>query len=170
MPIKHKLLLLGLLAVIGLAGCNRSASQAPAELNQPTGSPQVDLPNQLETATAGGFATQTVLAAGPQEIEASEPAPSPTTTNPLVATATSTNTPPTNTPEPTEEEEEPDPTKTVCSSPYTVQAGEWVWSIGRKCNIHPDWIISANGLVYPYLIYPGQVLILPANAPPFPGP
>jgi LysM repeat protein len=57
-----------------------------------------------------------------------------------------------------------------CSSPYTVKKGDWVWDIGRSCNIHPNSIIAANNLYYPYTIYPGDVLILPDNAPPFPGP
>jgi LysM repeat protein len=57
-----------------------------------------------------------------------------------------------------------------CNSPYTVVKGDWVWDIGRRCNIHPNAIIAANNLYYPYTIYPGDVLILPDNAPPFPGP
>jgi LysM repeat protein len=51
-----------------------------------------------------------------------------------------------------------------------VQKGEWVWSIGRKCNIDPNAIIRTNGLVYPYLLYPGDKLTLPKNAAPFTGP
>lgn len=68
------------------------------------------------------------------------------------------------TPTPTAE-----PEKKTCKSPYTVRYGEWVWKIGRRCNISPYAIIDANGLVPPYWLYPGDVLILPRNAPPFPG-
>jgi LysM repeat protein len=66
--------------------------------------------------------------------------------------------PPTATPEPAAD----------CDSPYTVKAGDWVWNIGRRCNIHPDSIIAANNLRWPYLLHPGDILVLPANAPPFP--
>jgi hypothetical protein len=58
---------------------------------------------------------------------------------------------------------------TPCKSPYTVHYGDWVWKIGRRCDISPYAIIKANGLLPPYWLYPGDVLILPRNAPPFPG-
>ncbi len=57
---------------------------------------------------------------------------------------------------------------TPCKSPYTVHSGDWVWKIGRRCNISPYAIIRANGLYPPYWLYPGDKLILPRNAPPFP--
>jgi LysM repeat protein len=59
--------------------------------------------------------------------------------------------------------------KSACKSPYTVRSGEWVYKIGRKCNISPYAIIAANHLAWPYWLRPGQVLTLPKNAPPFPG-
>jgi LysM repeat protein len=52
-------------------------------------------------------------------------------------------------------------TGTPCASPYIVQAGEWVYSIARKCGVTPEAIIEANQLVYPYTIYPGDELIIP---------
>jgi LysM repeat protein len=55
-----------------------------------------------------------------------------------------------------------------CKSPYTVRGGEWVYKIARRCNINPYSIIQANGLAAPYWLRPGQVLVLPKNAPPFP--
>lgn len=59
--------------------------------------------------------------------------------------------------------------KADCKSPYKVRSGEWVYKIGRKCNISPYAIIAANHLSWPYWLRPGQVLVLPKNAPPFPG-
>lgn len=58
---------------------------------------------------------------------------------------------------------------TPCKSPYIVHSVDWVWKIGRRCNISPYAIINANGLLPPYWLYPGDKLILPRNAPPFPG-
>lgn len=45
---------------------------------------------------------------------------------------------------------------------YTVQKGEWVYSIARKFGVDPNAIISANNLQPPnYTVYPGQVLTIP---------
>ena len=125
-----------------------------------------DAPSQVETLMAGELATMTAIAGG-----GTQPTATPLV---LAPTATPQGAVPTPIP-PTEEPEEEEPTNTPkpqvdCSSPYTVKKGDWVWNIGRTCNIHPNSIIAANGLVYPYIIYPGQTLILPSNAPPFPGP
>lgn len=128
-----------------------------------------DSVEQVQTLMAGNLATQTAIAGG-QSATATQPAvptAMPVATQ-VPAEAQPTPVPPTPTPKPTHTPE-PEPVAD-CSSPYTVQKGDWVWDIGRTCNIHPDWIISANGLVWPYIIYPGDLLILPANAPPFPGP
>ena len=59
--------------------------------------------------------------------------------------------------------------KSTCKSPYKVRSGEWVYKIGRKCNISPYAIIAYNHLSWPYWLRPGQVLLFPKNAPPFPG-
>jgi LysM repeat protein len=45
---------------------------------------------------------------------------------------------------------------------YTVQAGEWVYSIARKFGVDPQAIIDANNLVAPYTLSVGQKLIIPA--------
>jgi LysM repeat protein len=44
---------------------------------------------------------------------------------------------------------------------YTVQPGEWIYSIARKFGVDPWAIIEANNLQYPYTIYPGDVLTIP---------
>ena len=169
------------IAIAACSGPSRSAS-TPVDGSDPqpggeTQQPQAtDAPSQVETLMAGELATQTAIASGAQP-----DAPAATEAGPTAAPATATQipedsgqqqdptaVPPTETPEPTDE---PDPEPQVdCSSPYTVQKGDWVWDIGRRCNIHPESIIAANGLVYPYIVYPGDLLILPSNAPPFVGP
>lgn len=44
---------------------------------------------------------------------------------------------------------------------YTVQSGEWVYSIARKFGVDPQAIIDLNNLPFPYTLYPGDVLIIP---------
>jgi|Deesub1362A_J573_1020465.scaffolds.fasta_scaffold00887_3 LysM repeat protein len=55
------------------------------------------------------------------------------------------------------------PTNTPLSGgrQYTVQPGEYVWSIARKFGVDPWAIIEANNLQFPYTIYPGDVLTIP---------
>lgn len=44
---------------------------------------------------------------------------------------------------------------------YTVQAGDWVYSIARKFGVDPDAIIEANNMTSPYTVHPGDELIIP---------
>lgn len=193
MHIKRTVMAILILSAFVLVSCQRPASTAPTDLQgdgqvQPTDSQQGQegdgsqpeptddgavIPDEMATAVAGGFATQTAVAAGGEgqsggNIEATdEPAPEATAapeeaTQPPAENPTATPVPPADTPVP--------PKVTSCDSPYTVQAGDWVWDIGRRCNIHPDLIIAVNGLRWPYTIFPGDVLTLPNNAPAFPGP
>ncbi len=55
----------------------------------------------------------------------------------------------------------PAPAPGLCSSPYTVQAGDTVYSIARKCGKTPAAIVTANNLVNPNLIFVGQKLQIP---------
>jgi len=55
----------------------------------------------------------------------------------------------------------PTPVPGTCSSPYTVQPGDTVYSIGRKCGKTPSAIITANNLINPNLIFVGQKLQIP---------
>jgi LysM repeat protein len=48
-------------------------------------------------------------------------------------------------------------------STYTVQPGDTLASIGRAYGISWPDIASANSIAWPYTIYPGQVLVLPAR-------
>ncbi len=171
------LLILSALALAACGGPSRSASTpvtVPGETQtggeaQPTDDGTGgNAPEQLATVMAGELATQTAVAGGGGEFVPSEPTDAAAPTDAPVVEPTAeppTAEPPTPTPEP--------PTATSapavdCSSPYTVKAGDWVWNIGRRCNIHPDSIIAANNLRWPYTLYPGDILTLPSNAPPFP--
>ncbi len=164
-----------LILAISLTACELPASTPPAGSGQSgatntPGGPPAETPDALKTLIAVELATQTAMATTPQPggeqlptavppVEETAPAELPTAT-PVVPTPV----PPTATPVPTAIPQ------ANCQSPYTVKKGDWVWDIGRRCNIHPNSIIAANGLYWPYTIYPGDILILPANAPPFPGP
>ncbi len=183
---KRIFLILAIIAVFALVGCNRSASTPPAggevaasptapfpEPNQGSGQ---DLQGEMGTLAAGGFATLTAQASestggGQSSVVVETPAPEAVQPE---ATQVQQVEPQPVEPQPvTTEAPAPEPTSApvvvVCTSPYTVEKGEWVYSIGRKCNIDPNAIITANRLVYPYTLYPGDQLILPANAAPFPG-
>jgi len=181
MKIKHLILILVLVLSLGLAACTRSASESPTAVpdagttdTEGTGQP----PSNMETAVAGGgFATQTAQAeeAQGQQPVATEPAPTAEAPSGEESQPTEAPTAEEPTAEPTEV---PTATGGSCTSPYTVQSGEWIWSIGRKCNILPRAIIDANNLACYYdlagrlqcPIYAGTQLVLPANAPPFVGP
>jgi LysM repeat protein len=52
---------------------------------------------------------------------------------------------------------------------HTVKSGETLFSIGRLYGVNPYSIAAANNIPYPYIIYPGQQLIIPIGTTP-PGP
>lgn len=179
------------LVALALVGCVRPASTQPANVapgevqataTMPFPAPETkatdtgSLPDAMNTLTAGGFATMTAQAveqsgsgstsggdtggsAGTGSVVQDTPTPEPQVVVPAAPEPTQAPPAPTQAPQPAPN----------CSSPYTVVKGDWVYQIGRRCNLHPDDIIAANGLRYPYLIYPGDVLTLPSNARPFPG-
>lgn len=64
---------------------------------------------------------------------------------------------------PTEGSSGASPTNTALAggTEYTVLAGEWVYSIARKFGVEPQAIIDLNGLVYPFTLYPGDVIKIP---------
>jgi LysM repeat protein len=158
MEMKRLLIVLALVALLGLAACSRSATPSNPEALPGTDSdlpfPTSEFP-QMDILQTAAVATQTALAGagGGQPGQGTEVAPQPTSPP---AQAGPTNTPaPTAVPKPTATQEPVD-----CDSPYTVQKGEWVYSIGRKCGVDPNTIIQLNGLYPPYLLYPGDKLIL----------
>jgi len=64
----------------------------------------------------------------------------------------------------------PPPTTTTvqsdCSSPYTVQPGEWLYRIASKCGVAVTDLIAANPGVNPDFVFPGQQINLPGGASP----
>ena len=55
--------------------------------------------------------------------------------------------------------------KAYASSTYVVQAGDTLYLIGLKFNLSWQSIASANNIVSPYTIYPGEVLVIPSPTP-----
>lgn len=47
---------------------------------------------------------------------------------------------------------------------YVVQQGDRLFSIGRLFNVNPYAIAQANSLAAPYIIYPGQKLVIPGSS------
>lgn len=46
---------------------------------------------------------------------------------------------------------------------HTVKQGEWIYCIARAYKVSPWSIATANGIPWPYWVYPGQVLSIPAD-------
>jgi len=175
---KRIILIVLLITVLAIAGCTRSASRPPTgdatatvgegtsqiPFPTPESGGEAGVPDEMSTAVAGGFATQTAVAAGEQPMQDTTVPEATSVVEPTTAPATAT---PTQKPAGTGSGSS---TSVDCTSPYKVKQGDWVWDIGRRCNIHPDSIIAANNLRWPYIIYPGDMLVLPSNAPAFPGP
>ncbi len=97
-----------------------------------------------------------VLVTGQQQEETS-PTPTPKPTQPAEKTPKPT-TKPTKTPKPTEA---PQKENTIT---YTVQAGDHLMKIARELNLDWTQIAALNNLSWPYIIVPGQNLILPGGA------
>jgi len=178
---KRWFVFLVLISALVLAGCTRSASESPTDVGDAGGlseTPPFTVPttegdtsqnggsttSEMSTAVAGGFVTQTAIAAATGGAQSQQTG---ATATPVGVGPAPTAIQPTATPQPAPTAT-PAPSGSACVSPYKVSSGEWVWSIGRKCNIHPNAIIDANNLRAPYTLYPGDTLILPANAAPFP--
>lgn len=87
--------------------------------------------------------------------EATEPAGTPTTVPQATETIPSASPTPTATPAPS-------PTATPEVTVHIVSFGETLFSISQVYGVSVDDIAAANGLTYPYLIYVGQELVIPA--------
>ena len=156
------------------AGCDRPDPQVAIDTPQPMNVPQQPVETPLPggeaiapegatptlpavvVATEAGAAEATVEgtpAAGGQE----QPQISPTApvTQP--------------TPQPTSQAQLSTQVNAQGNVVHTVKSGETLFSIGRLYGVNPYSIAAANNIPYPYVIYPGQKLIIPTGSTP-PGP
>jgi len=142
------------LSLLLIVGCTRDAASEPVPA-APTAGP---LAAGTQAATPSDFSP----AAGTQAVI--NPSPAPTST-PLPQVA---NTPlPTAIPAPTQAAAAATPAPTQLPvgavTTYTVQAGDRLFSIGRKFGVNPYSIAQANNIVPPYIIHPGRVLNIPGG-------
>ena len=55
------------------------------------------------------------------------------------------------------------PTAQTPLGTHTVKQGEWIYCIARAYQVSPWSIASVNAIPWPYWVYPGQVLTIPAD-------
>jgi putative chitinase len=53
------------------------------------------------------------------------------------------------------------PPSTPAYRTYVVQRGDYLVSIARKYNLNWSTLATLNGIPYPYVIHPGQTLLIP---------
>ena len=181
-------------ALVLVAGCDRPDPQVAIDTPQPMNVPQQPVePQTAGTPVPGGEITApegTPVPGG--EITAPEGAATPTLPPAIVATnvgegaAVPEGTPaagaqeqpqivPTApvtqpTPQPGQQVQQPAAQANAQGNvTHTVKPGETLFSIGRMYGVNPYSIAAANNIPYPYVIHPGQQLIIPTGSTP-PGP
>ena len=172
--------ILALIAVVVvMAGCERPYPQEPVPTPPPMSVPTLP-PAVIEQAGPEGAPTATLPPVIIPE-QGSTPAPAqPQPGEPTLSPGEVTALPIENTPspelpaqpQPTAIPAEPTaPTSTTSggNAVYTVKAGDTLFSIARVYNVNPYAIAAANNIPYPYIIYPGQQLVIPTGTTP-PGP
>lgn len=65
---------------------------------------------------------------------------------------------------PPQENSTPSTPPQTTTGTYTVVSGDCLYTIGSKLGVSWGSIASANGLYSPYVIYPGQVLVIPGGS------
>jgi LysM repeat protein len=145
MPGKSRMTFLGGMALASLlvAGCDRPFA------SDPLGTPTVQVSEPQVIGTSGVPVTGNVTATSQPGVNVTTQSPIPTATLP----------PPTATPTPVT----PTATSVSGSTTYTVRPGDRLFSIGRQFNVNPYSIATANNIQPPYIIRPGQVLVIPSG-------
>jgi LysM repeat protein len=174
------LMIVGLVAVLVLTGCERPDQQAVLDTPAPVGPqlqatlPPVTVPTPTLPAGEMPLDLAATVAAGgqggvepPVSVPEATPTPIPPQPEPAAALATST-------PVPAVVEATPVPLAPTGEQIHTVQPGERLFSIARLYNVNPYAIAQLNAIPAPYLIYPGQKLKIPGSGgvtpvPPQPG-
>lgn len=160
-------LLLALLLLLTASACTRSASTPPPDTGAagtPAGTPGASsglqatmeavryaLLTQTAQAAGGGAQPQATAAPGETVPTAAPPTPTGLLTTPLV----------TSTPLATAV-----PVRPSCPYKYVVKPGDRLFRISINLGYDPDFwmeIASANNIVSPWLIFPGQELTIPCE-------
>jgi LysM repeat protein len=162
---KKPLFIIVIAAAIAIGACTRSASTPPPLPGTEGSLNPVSAQQSTMEAVRAALLTQTA--------QASDAGPFPTaitTAEPSSAEEQEPTAPPAEgaTEEPTVVVSTPQATPTRGYTEYVVRAGDWVYSIARDFDVHPDDIISLNGLTPPYALEPGDVLKIPPASEPAP--
>jgi LysM repeat protein len=162
-----------------LAACTRSASTQVVPTQGPVGTDVIVAPDGQDATMAAigtevaSQLTATAIAVNGGEQPTAVLPPSETPVPPVGGDATATIPPvvqATNTPIPGATFTSLPPAGATCPNPYTVQQGDWIYQIARKCNVAVSALIAANPGINPNVIKPGQLLNMPgAGATPIPG-
>lgn len=170
---RYQILIVTLLLLLGLAACERSASQAPTGATATSsgsfplpGTPgSGDVMDQLQNA-----ATQTIMAKDASEATAT---PEPTAVEQGQGTEPTATTAPTQAPTSQEQQSAAPqanyPTATPGTpSSYTLQRGEHPYCIARRFNVNPDELLRQSGLSRGSTFYAGMQLSIPKTGNKFP--
>ncbi len=153
------------------AACNRPDQQQTLDTPQPMNVPQqpgvgVTAVSQEVNATPTlpiAVGTSVNLGATVEAGSPAAPATPPAVVSTLAAIA------PTALPTPAPQQpaapapQQPSTATTGGNQSYVVKPGDTLFSIGRLYNVNPYSIAAANTIPYPYIIYPGQQLIIPTG-------
>lgn len=163
------LMIVGLMAVLVLTGCERPDQQAVLDTPVPVGPqvqptlPPVTVPTPTLPAGEMPLNLEATVAAGGQgEVVPTASALEPTVT-PMPALPEPAAALPTSTPVPAVVAATPVPLAPTGEQIHTVQPGERLFSIARLYNVNPYAIAQLNAIPAPYLIYPGQKLKIPGS-------
>jgi LysM repeat protein len=53
------------------------------------------------------------------------------------------------------------PSAQACTGTYTVVKGDTLFNIAYRCGLTTEQLAAANGLIFPFVIHPGDVLKFP---------
>jgi LysM repeat protein len=169
---KYISLVILVILALGLAACERSATQAPQEPLPTAESPGMeDLAQMLQTPEAGGEAEIVDVPENGElpfdplaPMEGEQPAEDGQPTGEEAQPTVEEPAPAVNAPQAFTEPPRP--------GSYTLRKGEFPYCIARRFNVAPSELMSQNGLsaAQSRSLQPGLVLQIPQTGNPFPGP
>jgi LysM repeat protein len=162
------IVLIGLLVVLALLGCTRSASTPPPATGEAgaEGTPASGLQATME-AVRYALLTQTAQASGGGQPSGEATATPSGEFVPTIAPPTPTSLLSTPLVSPTPLATAVPTARPQCPYKYTVKPGDRLFRIAINLGYDPDFwheIAAANNIVSPWLIYPGQELTIPCES------
>lgn len=167
------LLLILLLLALGAAACTQSKPNVPTPTLVPLANETFELPTDIPPPSQDTPVPQIETAVPSGEPTLVPPPSEPTLIPPPDATLVPPPSEPTLLPTPTVESSEvvtavppaetPAAATGDCPNPYTVQRGDWMYAIARKCGVSPQALIRANPNINPNFLRAGMVLRVPGG-------